>query len=151
MNDGGTKSAALSRLAREGRKMASFGAIGAVNGVVNYVVTLGIALFVLTPLALEADAVALGVAKACGWAVAVTNSYVLNALTTFADESGGRLSWPAYGRFAASGTVGLLAEVGSFVVAAAYLPLAIASIVPILASFLVNFTMTRLFVFPGGK
>jgi putative flippase GtrA len=139
----------LTRLVAEGRKLVSFGLIGIVNGLVNYVVTVGVTLLVLAPLGLAANDVALGVAKALGWAVAVTNSYLLNTMITFAAESGRKLTWRTYLRFVASGTLGLTVEVASFLVAVRYLPLALAAIVPIGLAFVANFTMTRLVVFPN--
>jgi putative flippase GtrA len=155
MNDGqqqaGTGSTLVARLMIEARKMLSFGLIGAVNGVVNYAVTVGVTLFMLTPLALSANDIALGAAKALGWAVAVTNSYLLNTMITFAAESGRKLTWRTYGRFVASGTLGLTVEVVSFLVAVRYLPLAIAAIVPIGLAFIANFAMTRFVVFPNRK
>ncbi|AVO43599.1 GtrA family protein [Phreatobacter cathodiphilus] len=140
-------------LLREGRKMLSFGVIGVGNGFVNYAVTVGVTVLVLTPLGLAANDPALGLAKALGWAVAVSNSYLLNTLFTFAHESGRRLSWPTYLRFVASGTVGLAIEVASFLFAVRYLPLSLAAIVPIGLAFVANFAMARLFVFsrPGGR
>lgn len=137
------------RLMAEARKMVSFGAIGVVNGVVNYAITVGITLLVLMPLGLATNDIALGVAKALGWGVAVSNSYLFNTLFTFAAESGGRLSWPTYWRFVASGTVGLAIEVLSFLFAVRYLPLSLAAIVPIGLAFVANFAMARIFVFSG--
>jgi putative flippase GtrA len=134
----------------EAPKILSFGLIGAVNGLVNYAVTMGVTLLALTPLGLAASDVALGAAKALGWAVAVSNSYILNTWFTFARESGRRFGWSTYLRFVASGTVGLVVEVASFLVAVRVLPLALAAIVPIGLAFLANFTMTRLVVFPGS-
>jgi len=138
------------RLVTEARKMLSFGLIGAINGVVNYAITVGVTLVALTPLGLAANDVALGFAKALGWAVAVSNSYLFNTLFTFARESGGRLSWPTYLRFVASGTVGLAVEVLSFLLAVRYLPLSLAAVVPIGLAFVANFTMARIFVFSSG-
>ncbi len=136
-------------LRREAPKMASFAVIGALNGVVNYAITVGVTLLVLTPLGLATSDTALGAAKFLGWVVAVSNSYVLNTLTTFAAESGRRLSLATYGRFVASGLLGLVVEVASFLLAVRYLPVGLAAIVPIGMSFIVNFGMTRLVVFPG--
>lgn len=152
MNDGQQRPAGALRdmLLREGRKMLSFGLIGAINGVVNYVITVGVTLFALTPMGLATNDVALGLAKALGWAVAVSNSYLFNTLFTFSRESGGRLSWSTYLRFVASGTVGLAVEVLSFLFAVRYLPLALAAIVPIGLAFIANFTMARIFVFSSG-
>lgn len=140
-------------LLREGRKMLSFGVIGVGNGFVNYAVTVGVTVLALTPLGLAASDPALGLAKALGWAVAVSNSYLLNTLFTFAGESGRRLDWRTYFRFVASGTLGLAIEVTSFLFAVRYLPLSLAAIVPIGLAFVANFAMARLFVFsrPGGR
>ncbi len=140
-------------LLRESRKMLSFGVIGVGNGFVNYAVTVGATVLVLAPLGLDATDAALGLAKALGWAVAVSNSYLLNTLFTFAHESGRRLNWPTYLRFVASGTVGLAIEVASFLFAVRYLPLSLAAIVPIGLAFIANFAMARLFVFsrPGSR
>ncbi len=152
MNDGQQRAPGALRamLIREGRKMLSFGLIGAINGVVNYVITVGVTLLMLAPLGLATSDVALGLAKALGWAVAVSNSYLFNTLFTFSRESGGRLSWSTYLRFVASGTVGLAVEVLSFLFAVRYLPLALAAIVPIGLAFVANFTMARIFVFSSG-
>jgi len=155
MNDGQqTPPAGLSAtLLREGRKMLSFGVIGVGNGFVNYAVTVGVTMLALTPLGLAASDPALGLAKALGWAVAVSNSYLLNTLFTFAHESGRRLDWRTYFRFVASGTLGLAIEVASFLFAVRYLPLSLAAIVPIGLAFVANFAMARLFVFsrPGDR
>jgi putative flippase GtrA len=152
MNDSrttGTGGGLFQMLRREAPKMASFAVIGALNGVVNYAITVGVTLLVLTPLGLATSDTALGAAKFLGWVVAVSNSYVLNTLTTFAAESGRRLSLATYGRFVASGLLGLVVEVASFLLAVRYLPVGLAAIVPIGMSFIVNFGMTRLVVFPG--
>ena len=134
---------------REAPKMMSFAVVGVLNGVVNYAITVGLTYLVLTPLGLATQDTALGFAKVLGWVVAVSNSYVLNSLTTFAAESGRRLTLATYGRFVASGLLGLAVEVASFLLAVRYLPLGLAAIVPIGMSFIVNFGMTRLIVFPA--
>lgn len=135
----------------EARKLASFGAIGALNGVVNYLVTVGLVGLAFPALGVMAGDGSLGLAKGLGWLVAVSNSYVLNSLLTFAEESERRLSIGKWLKFMAFGTAGLVAEVVTFLIASRYLPLVLAGVVPIAASFLVNFTVTRLFVFPKKK
>lgn len=152
MNDGQQdtgRSGLIALVLREAPKIMSFGLIGVVNAFVNYAVTVGLTTWLLTPIGLGTHDVALGAAKAAGWAVAVTNSYILNTLITFAAASGRRLTWRTYGRFVASGTVGLTIEVISFLVAVRYLPVSLAAIVPIGLAFVANFTMTRLLVFRG--
>lgn len=147
---GGTGSRLVALVLREAPKVMSFGLIGVFNGFVNYLVTVGLTAWLLAPLGLAGSDAALGAAKAAGWAVAVSNSYVLNTLITFASVSGRKLEWRTYGRFVASGTVGLAIEVGSFLVAVRYLPLGLAAIVPIGLAFVANFTLTRLLVFRGN-
>lgn len=153
MNDSRTTRPAAARFVKmlmaEAPKLFSFALIGALNGFVNYLVTVGVTLLVLSPLGLATNDTALGCAKFLGWVVAVSNSYVLNSLTTFANESGRKLRLATYLRFVASGTLGMVVEVSSFLLAMRYLPLAIAAIVPIGLAFMVNFSMTRLIVFPS--
>src|SRR5215813_3479865 len=88
-------------------KAVSFAFIGVINAAVDYGVFF-VALGVLSGSA-GAAALAGNVAAAChcldserwliipsnviAWAVAVTGSYVMNSYTTFAVESGGKLSW----------------------------------------------------------
>lgn len=141
----------IAAVRREVPRLVSFGMIGLVNGVVNYAVTVAATVLALAPLGLAGSAVALGAAKALGWAVAVTNSYLLNAMITFAAESGRRLAWGTYGRFVASGTLGLAVEVASFLIAVRYLPLSLAAVVPVGFAFIANFAMTRLVVFPARR
>src|SRR5262249_20612676 len=49
-------------------------------------------------------------ANAAAWIIAVTNSYLMNSLTTFAAESGRRLRVKDYGIFVASQVGGLIAN-----------------------------------------
>ncbi len=51
------------------------------------------------------------------WAVAVTNSYILNSLFTFAAETGRKLSLSNYLRFAATGLFGMGMETTVLLVA----------------------------------
>jgi putative flippase GtrA len=89
----------------------------------------------------------------------------MNSLFTFAAESGGKLRWRAYGTFVASGVVGLIANTTTLVVAAKLMPLllagesaqlAAAKACAILASFVVNFSLSHFVVFrrradPAGE
>jgi len=145
------------------RKAVSFALIGVVNALVDYgVFFLARAVFAHWPAALElfaaaagtcrcasADTAAFIAANLTSWAVAVTGSYVLNASITFAAESGRKLRWRAYFVFAASGIVGWLANTAMLVFAAQVLllPVALAKAVAILASFVVNFTLSHYVVF----
>ena len=71
-------------------KMLSFALIGCVNTVIDFgVFSLGYFYFGLPII----------VANVISWSIAVTNSYVMNSLITFANESGGRLRLRDYGVF----------------------------------------------------
>jgi putative flippase GtrA len=144
-------------------KAVSFALIGVVNSLVDYCV------FLLARASLSASAAAVaalgsfGDACHCGdattltlvvsnlisWSVAVTGSYVMNSSITFAAESGRRLRLGAYLTFVASGVVGLLANTATLLFAAQILllPVWLAKAVAILASFLVNFSLSHFVVF----
>jgi putative flippase GtrA len=93
------------------------------------------------------DTVALILANTFSWFVAVSGSYVLNSTITFAAESGRRLRLMAYGMFVLSGIAGYLANTTVLVVAAQFLPVWLAKACAILASFVVNFSMSHFVVF----
>jgi putative flippase GtrA len=83
------------------------------------------------------------------WVVAVTSSYIMNSSITFAAESGRKLRWRSYLTFAVSGIAGLIANTAALVVAAQILllPVWIAKAAAILASFVVNFSLSHFVVF----
>src|SRR5688572_17548669 len=83
------------------KKAGSFGAIGVVNTVVDFGV------FVFCRQVIELPQIPSNV---LAWVVAVSGSYVMNSYITFAAESGRRLHPRAYGAFAVSGIVGLVAN-----------------------------------------
>jgi putative flippase GtrA len=86
-------------------------------------------------------------ANLLAWFVAVSFSYVLNSMTTFAAESGRKLTWQAYGTFLASGMVGAIANTTTLVLAAKVMPVWGAKLMAIGVSFLVNFSMSHFVVF----
>jgi putative flippase GtrA len=88
-------------------------------------------------------------ANIVSWTVAVSGSYVMNSSITFAAESGRKLRWGAYLTFIASGILGWLANTATLVFAAQalLLPVWIAKAVAILASFIVNFSLSHFVVF----
>jgi putative flippase GtrA len=148
-------------------KAISFGLIGVVNTLVDYGV------FFLARAALDGSVAAqaalgsLGATCHCGseatltlvisnlisWGVAVTGSYVMNSSITFAAESGRKLRWRSYAVFLASGVVGWLANTSALIVAAEILllPIWAAKAVAILASFLVNFSLSHFVVFRARR
>jgi putative flippase GtrA len=144
-------------------KAVSFALIGLVNTTIDYGV------FLLARAAYERSAAALSAFAAlaascrCGapptilliaanvtsWIVAVSGSYVMNSSITFAAESGRRLRWRHYLAFIVAGIVGLVANTATLVVAAQVLllPVYAAKGLAILASFVVNFSLSHFVVF----
>jgi putative flippase GtrA len=144
-------------------KAMAFALIGVINTAVDY------AFFLLarsslqhmpTALALFAsfsescrcggpDTILLIAANMMSWIVAVSGSYVLNSSITFAAESGRKLSWRHYLTFVVSGIAGLIANTATLVFAAQILalPVWLAKAAAILASFVVNFSLSHFVVF----
>jgi len=81
------------------------------------------------------------------WCVAVSGSYVMNSLTTFAHESGQELRAAAYFSFALSQAAGLVANTTTVVVASYFMPVLVGKMLAIGVSFLVNFTLSHFIVF----
>lgn len=122
-------------------QVAKFAGVGFVNMAVDF------AVFFLALAALTSSLVA---ANVLAWVVAVSGSYVLNSLVTFAAESGRRLGLRAYAAFAASQVLGLAANTTTLVICAALMPLIAAKAAAILVGFAVNFSLARFVVF-GAK
>ncbi len=119
-------------------KAVSFGLIGCVNATVDFVV------FSIGHLYFELPIIP---ANLISWCVAVTNSYVLNSMFTFAAESGRRLSFGRYIAFAATQVGGLIANTITVFVASFFIPVLVAKVLAIGASFVVDFTLSHLLVF----
>jgi len=138
------------------RKAASFGLVGVLNSGIDFAVFW---------IAVQKFGLPLIPANVLAWVLANSGSFVMNSLFTFAAESGGKLRWRAYGTFVASGVVGLVANTTTLVVAAKLMPLllagedaqlAAAKACAILASFVVNFSLSHFVVFrrrvgPAGE
>jgi putative flippase GtrA len=144
-------------------KAISFGLIGIANTAIDYGVFLVAgAAYAHLPPALALAGWVSGIC-ACGspttilliganissWLIAVTGSYIMNSLITFAAESEGQLRWRAYFTFVVSGIAGLIADTAALVFAAEILllPIWMAKAVGILASFIVNFSLSHFVVF----
>ena len=119
-------------------KALSFAVVGLVNSVVDF----GVFSFAYYYLALPIVA-----ANVLAWIVAVTGSYVMNSLTTFARESKRVLTLKAYTGFAASQIAGLIANTATVLIASYFMPVLIGKVLAIAASFLVNFTLSHFVVF----
>lgn len=95
------------------------------------------------------ETVLLIAANVTSWVVAVSGSYVLNSSITFAAESGRELRWRDYAAFVVSGIAGLIVNTATLIVAAQMLvlPIWLAKALAVLASFVVNFTLSHFVVF----
>lgn len=120
------------------RKAMSFAAVGAVNTVIDAGVFF---------LALNTVTDSLITANLMAWFVAVSCSYVLNSLFTFAAETGRQLRPRDYLRFLGTGVIGAVANTTTLVVAAQFLPVWAAKGLAIGVSFVVNFTLSHFVVF----
>ena len=119
-------------------KAMSFGLIGCVNATIDFAVfSLGHLYFGLPIIP----------ANLISWCVAVTNSYVLKSMITFAAESGRRLSFKSYLTFAATQVGGLIANTITVFAASYFIPVLFAKVLAIGASFVVDFTLSHLLVF----
>src|ERR1700752_119022 len=105
--------------------------------VVNFAVDFSVFAFAYYGLGLSIIA-----ANVCAWAVAVTGSYVLNSLTTFAAESGRQLRMNDYATFVVSQMGALVANTATVFVLSYALPVLVAKLLAIGASFLVNFSLS---------
>ena len=123
-------------------KAASFAAVGVVNAAVDF------AVFSFAYYYLGLPIVA---ANVMAWLVAVSGSYVMNSLTTFARESGRELRAKAYFAFMLSQVAGLLANTTTVFVASYFMPVWLGKVLAIGASFLVNFSLSHFVVFRKRK
>lgn len=119
-------------------KAMSFATIGCLNGAIDF------SLFSLGHLYFGLPIIP---ANLISWAVAVTNSYVLNSMFTFAAESGRRLTLRRYFAFAATQVGGLVANTATVLVASYFVPVLAAKVLAIGASFVFDFTLSHLVVF----
>jgi putative flippase GtrA len=119
-------------------KAASFAAVGLVNSAVDF------AIFSLAYYVLELPIVPSNIIS---WGVAVSGSYVMNSLTTFAHESGRELRLKSFFSFALSQAAGLVANTATVLVASYFMPVLVGKLLAIGASFLVNFSLSHLVVF----
>jgi putative flippase GtrA len=119
-------------------KALSFGMVG----IINFAVDFGI--FSFGYYVLKWPIVA---ANVVSWAIAVSGSYVMNSLITFAAESGRQLRFRDYVTFGASQIGGLVANTATVFALAYFMPVLLAKALAIGASFLVNFSLSHWLVF----
>jgi putative flippase GtrA len=119
-------------------KALSFAIVGLVNFAVDFSV-FSFAYYVLRwPII---------VANVGAWLIAVSGSYVMNSLFTFAAESGRQLRLKDYAIFAASQTGGLVTNTAAVFVLSYFMPVLLGKALAIGASFLVNFSLSHWLVF----
>jgi putative flippase GtrA len=124
-------------------KALSFALVGLINTAVDATLFFLLLGFVTSSLI---------VANVGAWLIAVTGSYVMNSLTTFSAETGGRLRLKDYVGFIGSGVVAVIATTVTVVFAAKLMPVWAAKAIAIGVSFVVNFTITHFVVFrPKGE
>jgi putative flippase GtrA len=114
----------------------------ALVGIVNFAVDFGV--FSFAYYFLNWPIIAANVAS---WSIAVSGSYVMNSLITFAAESGRQLRLTDYVTFAASQIGGLVANTATVFALAYFMPVLLAKALAIGASFLVNFSLSHWLVF----
>jgi putative flippase GtrA len=119
-------------------KAFSFGLVGLVNSVVDF----GLFSFAYYYLALPIVA-----ANVIAWTVAVSGSYVMNSMFTFAAESGRKLTTKTYAGFVLSQMGGFLANTVTVFVASYFMPVLVGKLLAIGASFAVNFSLSHFVVF----
>jgi putative flippase GtrA len=123
-------------------KAMSFAVVGVVNSAVDF----GVFSFAYYYLGLP-----IVTANVVAWLVAVSGSYIMNSLTTFARESGRELRAKAYFAFLLSQVAGLLANTTAVFVASYFMPVLLGKLLAIGASFLVNFSLSHFVVFRKRK
>ena len=119
-------------------KAMSFAAVGVVNSAVD---------FGVFSLAYYYFGLPIITANVMAWIVAVSGSYVMNSLTTFARESGRELRPTAYFTFLVSQLAGLVANTTTVFIASYFMPVLLGKVLAIGASFLVNFSLSHFIVF----
>src|SRR5262245_14378870 len=119
-------------------KAVSFAMIGLVNTGIDF----GVFTFIYYYLGWH-----ILVANPIAWLLAVSNSYVLNSMITFAAETGRRLSVKAYITFIFTQAGGLIANTMNVFILSNFMPAWMAKIPAIGSSFIVDFTLSHLVVF----
>ena len=119
-------------------KAVSFALVGVVNFAVDFSVFSFSYLYLNWPII---------VANVVAWGIAVSGSYVMNSLITFAAESGGQLRLKDYGTFVLSQTGGLVTNTATVFALSYVIPVLVAKLLAIGASFLVNFLLSHFVVF----
>jgi putative flippase GtrA len=119
-------------------KAMSFAMVGAINTLVDATAFFLLLGYVTTSLV---------IANVTAWLIAISGSFVMNSLTTFSAETGGRLRLKHVPGFLMSGILAVTVSTTTVVLAAKFMPVWAAKAIAILASFAVNFMVTHFVVF----
>ena len=119
-------------------KAASFALVGVVNTAVDFGVFSFGYYYLMLPIVL---------ANIVSWCIAVTGSYVMNSMTTFAHESGRKLRLRSYLSYLLAQSAGLVANTATVFLASYFMPVLVGKLLAIGASFLVNFSLSHFVVF----
>ena len=125
-------------------KAITFGLVGLVNSAVDFAVFSFAYYYLVLPII---------VANTMAWVVAVTGSYVMNSIITFAAESGRSLGLRRYLGFALSQFAGFLANTATVwcLVELAHVPAWAGKVAAIAVSFVVNFSLSHFVVFRARR
>ena len=123
-------------------KAVSFALVGVVNATVDFGVFSFFYYFLGFPIIAS---------NLISWLVAVSGSYVMNSMTTFAAESGRKLRFKSYASFLLAQVAGLIANTTTVIVASVFIPVLVGKLLAIGASFLVNFSLSHFVVFRHRK
>lgn len=119
-------------------KAVSFALVGVMNTAVDFGIFSFAYYYLEFPIVL---------ANVISWCIAVSGSYVMNSLTTFARESGRKLRFRSYVSYALAQSAGLVANTATVFVASYFMPVLVGKLLAIGASFLVNFSLSHFVVF----
>ena len=123
-------------------KAVSFAGVGVINTMVDF------GLFALFHLYLGWSIVG---ANVTAWIIAVTGSYVMNSLITFAAESQRKLKLKAYASFLAAQVAGLFADTATVLIASYFMPVLLGKVLALGASFVVNFSLSHFVIFRAHR
>jgi len=146
MGSSGTKTSLLDRIRDVLRhrslllKATSYACIGVINTLLDF------GLFSLAHLYVGLPIIT---ANVLAWTIAVTGSYVMNSMITFAAESQRKLRLKAYGGFLAAQFAGLVVDTTTVLIASYFMPVLIGKVIAMGAGFLVNFSLSHFVVFRG--
>jgi putative flippase GtrA len=124
------------------RKAITFACIGVVNTTVDFSVFSFAHLYLQIPII---------PANVMSWMVAVTGSFVMNSLITFAAESQGKLRIKSYASFLVAQLAGLFANTVTVVIASYFVPVLLGKVVAIGVTFAVNFSLSHFVIFRAHR